>query len=195
MVCGTGGRHLAMSASCAAGWGAYLYPFYSQMAKVEPGETVRKGSERPPAKPYGPFARPFVLRIPAKSTLQALLEHLFGQSLEVAFSEVAAYAHSRTMVTGQWACLTTESDTLPSSALLILPRPLLPITIKPVPISCANSRISSSARPNLRCASLTVPPASSILLTCSSSSFCASRSSCTGSSSVAAKIVGTNSPT
>jgi hypothetical protein len=24
-----------MSASCAAGWGAYLYPFYSQMAKVE----------------------------------------------------------------------------------------------------------------------------------------------------------------
>jgi len=25
----------SMGASCAAGWGAYLYPFYSQMAKVE----------------------------------------------------------------------------------------------------------------------------------------------------------------
>jgi len=32
----------SMSASCAAGWGAYLYPFYSQMAKVELLETVWK---------------------------------------------------------------------------------------------------------------------------------------------------------
>ena len=74
--------------------------------------------------------------------------------------------YSRTMVTGQWACRTTESDTLPMSALLILPCPLLPITINPAPISWARVTISSSALPSLRCLSLTVPPESSILLTC-----------------------------
>ncbi len=38
---------------------------------------------------------------------------------------------SRTTNTGQWACLTTESETPPISALLRAPSPLLPITIVP----------------------------------------------------------------
>src|SRR5215211_8402032 len=45
----------SMSASCAAGWGAYLYPFYSQMAKVERGETVRKGYEQRSDRGFGWF--------------------------------------------------------------------------------------------------------------------------------------------
>ena len=88
-----------------------------------------------------------------------------------------AHSYSLTIVTGQWACLTTESEMLPISALLILPRPLLPITINPASRSAAKSTISSSALPSLKCASLRVPPASSTLLTSSSSRRRASRSS------------------
>ena len=79
---------------------------------------------------------------------------------------LAVSPYSRTMVTGQWACLTTASETLPNKALLSLPWPLLPITINPAPISSASSTISSSALPSRRWVSLTVPPDSSILLAC-----------------------------
>jgi hypothetical protein len=40
-----------------------------------------------------------------------------------------AYAYPQTTRTGQWACPTTESQTLPIRARRTLPRPLLPITI------------------------------------------------------------------
>ena len=70
---------------------------------------------------------------------------------------LAVSPYSRTMVTGQWACRTTASETLPNKALLSLPWPLLPITINPAPISSANSTISSSALPSRRWVSLTVP--------------------------------------
>ena len=43
----------------------------------------------------------------------------------------------RTTKTGQWACLTTESETLPVRDRLIPPLPLLPMTIRPAPSSCA----------------------------------------------------------
>src|SRR5215211_8993802 len=39
----------------------------------------------------------------------------------------------RTTKTGQWACRTTESDTLPIKALLIPPNPRLPTTTSPTP--------------------------------------------------------------
>src|ERR687897_2238510 len=45
------------------------------------------------------------------------------------------FYYSRTIRTGQWACLTTESETLPISARLTPPNPLLPRMIKPAPIS------------------------------------------------------------
>ena len=40
-----------------------------------------------------------------------------------------AYAYPQTTRTGQWACPTIESQTLPIRARRTLPRPLLPITI------------------------------------------------------------------
>src|SRR5215204_2062984 len=48
----------------------------------------------------------------------------------------------RTTKTGQCACRTTLSDTLPISALLTPPRPRLPVTIKPAPISSLKLTIS-----------------------------------------------------
>src|SRR5215208_735583 len=49
-------------------------------------------------------------------------------------SGLQRFRYSRTTKTGQWACLTTESETLPIKARLIPPRPLLPSTISPAPI-------------------------------------------------------------
>src|SRR5215211_2101989 len=113
--------------------------------------------------------------------------------------KVALSFYSRTMVTGQWACLTTASETLPIKALLSLPCPLLPMTINPAPISSASSTISSSARPSLRYVSLTAPPDSSILLTCCSSTSLAWRLfSLSTSSKWAGEVVaeiGTPAPT
>ena len=48
----------------------------------------------------------------------------------------------RTTKTGQCACRTTLSATLPISALLTPPWPRLPITIRPAPISSARRTIS-----------------------------------------------------
>jgi hypothetical protein len=64
--------------------------------------------------------------------------------------KLAVSPYSLTMVTGQWACRTTASETLPNKALPSLPWPLLPITINPAPISSATSTISSSALPSRR---------------------------------------------
>src|SRR5918996_1114127 len=71
-------------------------------------------------------------------------------------------SYSRTTNTGQWACLTTDSETLPISALLTAPRPLLPITIVPTPSSSLSFTISLSGSPALRCVSATVPPVSPV---------------------------------
>src|SRR5919107_3280008 len=65
----------------------------------------------------------------------------------------------RTTNTGQWACLTTESETLPISARRTPPSPLLPITIRSAPSSSAKATISRSTAPILRCVPATVPPA------------------------------------
>jgi hypothetical protein len=59
--------------------------------------------------------------------------------------------YSRTTRTGQCACRTTESDTLPIKALLIPPWPLLPSTISPAPISSASPTTSGATRPSIRC--------------------------------------------
>ena len=56
----------------------------------------------------------------------------------------------RTTNTGQWACLTTESETLPISARRTPPSPLLPITIRSAPSSSAKATISRSTAPILR---------------------------------------------
>src|ERR671913_2245935 len=48
---------------------------------------------------------------------------------------VARSFSRRTIITGQWAWRTTESETLPIKARLTPPRPLLPITIRPASIS------------------------------------------------------------
>jgi hypothetical protein len=55
----------------------------------------------------------------------------------------------RTTKTGQWACLTTDSETLPIKARLIPPCPRLPITMSPAPISSPKATISLSGLPNL----------------------------------------------
>jgi hypothetical protein len=56
--------------------------------------------------------------------------------------------HPRTTNTGQWAWRVTESETLPIKALLIPPRPLLPITIRPAPMSSARWTISRAGSPS-----------------------------------------------
>jgi hypothetical protein len=59
------------------------YPFWRKMAKVDPSETVRKAPEALAVWPYGlpksSFLAHFVLRIPAKFRVGALLIALFGQ--------------------------------------------------------------------------------------------------------------------
>ena len=72
------------------------------------------------------------------------------------------------MVTGQWACRTTASETLPNKALLSLPCPLLPITINPAPISSATDYLLVGSPFTEVGLSLTVPPHSSITLACCS---------------------------
>jgi hypothetical protein len=52
-----------------------------------------------------------------------------------------------TTKTGQWAWRTTESDTLPITARLMGPRPRLPTTTRPAPISSAARTICASGRP------------------------------------------------
>jgi hypothetical protein len=64
----------------------------------------------------------------------------------------------RATKTGQWACLTTESETLPIRALLTPPCPRLPIAISPASISSASFTISASGLPVFRWVSFTVPP-------------------------------------
>ena len=49
----------------------------------------------------------------------------------------ARCSSGRTIITGQWAWRTTESETLPISARLTPPRPLLPMTMSPAPTSSA----------------------------------------------------------
>ena len=81
------------------------------------------------------------------------------------YSEFSDSFSLRTTITGQWAWWMTLSDTLPMRARLTPPRPRLPITIRPAPISSLRPTISWSFRPLLRWASCTLPPASSIFLT------------------------------
>src|SRR3712207_1339087 len=102
---------------------------------------------------------------------------------------------SRTTITGQWACLTTESETLPIKALLIPPRPRLPITMRPAPSSSANATISSDAPPTLRCARATSSPAASSRPTASSRVLRASRAMRAGSSSMVENNMGIKGPT
>src|ERR671911_3162839 len=75
-----------------------------------------------------------------------------GQNTGVGQAEVdtQSVSYSRTIMTGQWACLTTESDTLPISARLTPPSPLLPITIRSAPSSSAKATISRGTAPILR---------------------------------------------
>ncbi len=78
--------------------------------------------------------------------------------------------HLRTTRTGQWACRTTLSETLPIRARLKPPSPRLPMTISPAPNSSLSLTIAWSFGPCIcRCAPATVPPASSTFLICSSS--------------------------
>src|ERR687896_2710042 len=93
-------------------------------------------------------------------------------------------SYSRTTNTGQWACLTTDSETPPISALLRPPRPLLPITIVPAPSSSLSLTISLSGSPALRCFSATFPPDSSSCLACSSRNERASPSACSRTDSM-----------
>jgi hypothetical protein len=58
------------------------------MAKVEPRETVRKGSKEHAAWPHRDPKAPFVLRIPAKFVLGAVLIPLFGQFLEMDYEGI-----------------------------------------------------------------------------------------------------------
>src|ERR671917_1800498 len=88
------------------------------------------------------------------------------------------FSYSRTTNTGQWACLTTDSETLPISALLRPPSPLLPITIVPTPSSSLSLTISLSGSPVSRCVSATFPPDSPSCLACSSRNERASPSAC-----------------
>jgi uncharacterized membrane protein YphA (DoxX/SURF4 family) len=62
----------------------------------------------------------------------------------------------RTTKTGQGACRTTESETLPASALLIRPRSRLPTTIRATPSSSASATISSAGSSSLKWALATV---------------------------------------
>ena len=73
--------------------------------------------------------------------------------------------HLRTTRTGQWACRTTLSETLPKRARLKPPSPRLPMTISPAPNSSLSLTIAWSFGPCIwRCAPATVPPASSTFL-------------------------------
>ena len=54
------------------------------------------------------------------------------------------FSYSRTTNTGQWACLITDSETPPISALRMAPSPLLPITIVPTSSSSLSRTISLS---------------------------------------------------
>ena len=71
----------------------------------------------------------------------------------------------RTTRTRQWACRTTESETLPIKALPIPPEPRLPTTTSPTPRSSASSTISAAGVLILKCARVTVPPYRPDLLT------------------------------
>jgi hypothetical protein len=58
--------------------------------------------------------------------------------------------YSRTAITGQWACLTTASETLPIKALLIPPRPLLPTTTTRPPSPRPRRRSRAAPLPQVR---------------------------------------------
>src|SRR5215207_4344080 len=75
----------------------------------------------------------------------------------------------RTTKTGQWACRTTESETLPIKALLIPPNPRLPTTTSPTPNSSARSTTSAAGLPVLKYTSATVPPTARTFSTSASS--------------------------
>jgi hypothetical protein len=91
-------------------------------------ETVRKGSERPAAYPYRPFAGHFVLRNPAKSTLKALLEPLFGQFLTLSNSggtcvKLTQKESTNTMFPGSGeASLRTVAEAAGRQPLSLLPQ-------------------------------------------------------------------------
>src|SRR5215211_1376114 len=98
---------------------------------------------------------------------------------------VCPYLWSRTTKTGQWACLTTASETLPISARLMPPWPLLPTTISPALVSSAKATISCGTPPSLKCTCATVPPADCTSSTASSSIYrplCSDRLSSSSSS-------------
>src|ERR671911_972757 len=65
-----------------------------------------------------------------------------------------------------------QRETLPIRARFTPPRPRLPSTISPIPISSPTARIPWSGRAILKWAPATVPPASCTRLTCSSSNRC-----------------------
>src|ERR671932_2387603 len=72
------------------------------LRRISLPETVRKVSDVLVALPFGPprcsFLTHFVLRMPAKSKLGALLVPLFGQFLEVTFSEVGLLGGPRAVL-------------------------------------------------------------------------------------------------
>ena len=57
--------------------------------------------------------------------------------ISVRWSSADELFYPHTIMTGQWACRTTEAETLPISALRIPPWPRLPMTISPTPSSSA----------------------------------------------------------
>src|SRR5215203_5862750 len=90
--------------------------------------------------------------VASRSPLRLLLRtdesgSLFGFALR---RGRVAPSYLRTTNTGQWACVTTDSETLPIKALFRAPRPLLPITIAPAPSSSLGFTISLSGSPALR---------------------------------------------
>src|SRR5687768_12549947 len=86
----------------------------------------------------------------------------------------APYYSGRTTKTGQCACRTTESETLPSNALVIAPTPRLPITIMPTSSASAARRISLAGSPLLRWVSATFAPSDSSRSACCLRNFSAS---------------------
>jgi hypothetical protein len=96
----------------------------------------------------------------------------------------------RITMTGQGACRTTESETLPIRVLLIPPRPRLPTTTSPAPSSSANQTIAASGRPNMRCASAVFAPSPRMCSACSSTHVRAWRLACSKPASQPSHISG-----
>src|SRR5215208_3210621 len=104
------------------------------------GRSISPGAERPPSS----------LAVDQNPPAPVLLDWFSAEPRSLALP-------SLTMSTGQWACLSIESDTLPIRVRLIAPSPLLPMTISAAPSSSAKPITSSSTAPILGSVSATVP--------------------------------------